>query len=130
MILDHLRDQWGKSDIEKIIKELILLVAPTQSKENNFKVSIKTEEYKDIERNELTNDVLDLAFAEVKAYFIDNEDYFQRKAVFVDEKGKEFEDNEDRSIFFVRGVLETIKKLRWTPDIIHCHGWMTALTPL
>lgn len=74
MILDHLRDQWGKSDIEKIIKELILLVAPTQSRENNFKVSIKTEEYKDIERNELTNDVLDLAFAEVKAYFIDKEE--------------------------------------------------------
>lgn len=83
MILDHLRDQWGKSDIEKIIKELILLVAPTQSKENNFKVSIKTEEYKDIERNELTNDVLDLAFAEVKAYFIDNEENNEKIKKFV-----------------------------------------------
>ena len=66
----------------------------------------------------------------MQVYFIDNEDYFQRKALFTDEKGEEFDDNEDRSIFFVRGVLETIKKLRWTPDVIHCHGWMTALTPL
>ncbi len=74
--------------------------------------------------------VASIQAARMQVYFIDNEDYFQRKAVFVDENGKEFDDNEDRSIFFVRGVLETIKKLRWTPDIIHCHGWMTALTPL
>lgn len=74
--------------------------------------------------------VASIQAARMQVYFIDNEDYFQRKAVFTDEKGEEFDDNEDRSIFFVRGVLETIKKLRWTPDIIHCHGWMTALTPL
>ncbi len=74
--------------------------------------------------------VASIQAARMQVYFIDNEDYFQRKAIFTDDNGEEFDDNEDRSIFFVRGVLETIKKLRWTPDIIHCHGWMTALTPL
>ncbi len=74
--------------------------------------------------------VASIQAARMQVYFIDNEDYFQRKALFTDEKGEEFDDNEDRSIFFVRGVLETIKKLRWTPDVIHCHGWMTALAPL
>jgi starch synthase len=66
----------------------------------------------------------------MQVYFIDNEDYFQRKATYADENGEEFADNDERSIFFVRGVMETVKKLRWIPDIIHCHGWMTALTPL
>ena len=63
-------------------------------------------------------------------YFIDNEDYFQRKFTTEDENGNSFDDNDERSIFFVRGVMETVKKLRWVPDIIHCHGWMTALAPL
>ncbi|NQX98448.1 MAG: glycogen/starch synthase, partial [Flavobacteriales bacterium] len=58
-------------------------------------------------------------------------DFFQRKAVFHDkETGKFFKDNDERAIFFVRGVLETVKKLGWVPDIIHCHGWMTSLVPL
>lgn len=73
--------------------------------------------------------VASIQSARMQVYFIDNDDFFQRKYTVSDENG-EFEDNEDRSIFFVRGVLETVKKLRWTPDIIHCHGWMTALTPL
>ena len=56
---------------------------------------------------------------------------FQRKAIFNDKKtGEFFKDNDERSIFFVRGVLETVKKLGWVPDIIHCHGWMTSLVPL
>lgn len=66
----------------------------------------------------------------LQVYFIDNEDFFQRKATFTNKEGKEFEDNDERSIFFARGVLETVKKLRWSPDIIHCHGWMSALVPL
>ncbi|MEG1585302.1 MAG: glycogen/starch synthase [Bacteroidales bacterium] len=74
--------------------------------------------------------VASIQSARMQVYFIDNEDYFQRKATLTDESGKEFEDNDERSIFFVRGVMETVKKLRWVPDIIHCHGWMTALTPL
>ena len=66
----------------------------------------------------------------MQVYFIDNEDYFQRKFITEDENGNSFDDNDERSIFFVRGVMETVKKLRWVPDIIHCHGWMTALAPL
>ncbi|MCK9156441.1 MAG: glycogen/starch synthase [Paludibacteraceae bacterium] len=73
--------------------------------------------------------VASIQAARMQVYFIDNDDFFQRKSTVSDDNG-EFMDNEDRSIFFVRGVLETVKKLRWTPDIIHCHGWMTALAPL
>ena len=74
--------------------------------------------------------VASIQAARMQIYFIDNEDFFKRKATVADDNGNEFEDNGDRSIFYVRGVLETVKKLRWIPDIIHCHGWMTALTPL
>ncbi len=68
--------------------------------------------------------------ARMQVYFIDNEDFFQRKAVLTDKEGKFFEDNDERAIFFCRGVLETVKKLGWAPDLIHCHGWMTSLIPL
>ncbi len=66
----------------------------------------------------------------VQIYFIDNDDYFSRKAVLTDEAGAWFDDNDERAIFFARGVLETVKKLRWTPDVVHCHGWFTAVTPV
>lgn len=69
MVLDHLRDQWDQTDIEKIIKELILLVAPSKSKDNNFNISISAEEFPNLEKVELTNEVLDMAYAEVNAYF-------------------------------------------------------------
>jgi starch synthase len=74
--------------------------------------------------------VASIQSARMQVYFIDNEDFFQRKAMLADDEGREFEDNDERAIFFVRGVFETIKKLRWMPDVIHCHGWLTALTPL
>jgi len=74
--------------------------------------------------------VASIQSARMQVYFIDNEDFFQRKATVADEQGNEYEDNDDRSIFYVRGVLETVKKLRWIPDVIHCHGWMAALTGL
>ena len=74
--------------------------------------------------------VASIQTARMQVYFIDNEDYFQRKAVLTDDKGKEFEDNDERAIFFARGVLETVIKLRWAPDLIHCHGWLTSLVPL
>ncbi|TVR38356.1 MAG: glycogen synthase [Cryomorphaceae bacterium] len=73
--------------------------------------------------------VASIPSARMQVYFIDNEDFFQRKAVHCDSKGKFFNDNDERSIFFVRGVIETVKKLGWAPDIIHCHGWMTAIMP-
>ncbi|MDY6800288.1 MAG: glycogen/starch synthase [Bacteroidota bacterium] len=74
--------------------------------------------------------VASIQAARMQVYFIDNEDYFQRKYTLSDENGTYFEDNDERSIFFARGVLETVKKLRWAPDIIHCHGWFTGLVPL
>lgn len=68
--------------------------------------------------------------ARMQIYFIDNEDYFLRKSVERDKNGTFFDDNDERAIFFSRGVLETVKKLGWAPDIVHCHGWMTSLVPL
>ena len=74
--------------------------------------------------------VASLQQARMQVYFIDNEDYFHRKFTFNDENGTFFDDNDERMIFFARGVLETVKKLRWAPDVIHCHGWFTSLIPL
>ncbi len=74
--------------------------------------------------------VASIQAARMQVYFIDNEDYFHRKNTVRDINEEEFEDNDERTIFFVRGVMETVKKLRWTPDVIHCLGWMTALAPL
>jgi starch synthase len=65
----------------------------------------------------------------IQVYFIDNEEFFQRKQTLVNDKGEFFADNDERSIFFCKGVLETVKKLGWSPDIVHCHGWMTSLVP-
>ncbi|MCC7232138.1 MAG: glycogen/starch synthase [Bacteroidia bacterium] len=73
--------------------------------------------------------VASIQSARMQVYFIDNEEYFQRKMIFRDAKKKFFKDNEDRMVFFCRGVLETVKKLGWAPDVIHCHGWMTSLIP-
>jgi len=66
----------------------------------------------------------------MQVYFIDNDEYFKRKAVYSDEDDKLFEDNDERMIFFAKGVVETVKKLNWAPDIIHVHGWMASLLPL
>ena len=74
--------------------------------------------------------VASISSARMQVYFIDNEDYFHRKFVFSGEDGKFFEDNDERAIFFARGVLETVKKLRWKPDVIHCQGWISHVLPL
>ena len=74
--------------------------------------------------------VASIQSARMQVYFIDNEDYFQRKHVMKDSKGNEFADNDERAIFYARGVLETVVKLRWAPDLIHCSGWLTSLVPL
>ncbi len=74
--------------------------------------------------------VTSIQAARIQIYFIDNDDYFHRRKGLADEKGVEYKDNDERCIFFARGVLETVKKLRWTPNIIHCSGWMAALAPL
>ncbi len=74
--------------------------------------------------------VASISSARMQVYFIDNEDYFHRKAVDRDASGSFFADNDERAMFFARGVLETVKKLRWKPDLVHCQGWISYLMPL
>lgn len=75
--------------------------------------------------------VASIPSARVQVYFIDNEDFFKRKATWMEpETEKYFDDNEERAIFFTRGVLETVKKLRWAPNIVHCHDWFSAIVPI
>lgn len=74
--------------------------------------------------------VASIQSARMQVYFIDNEDYFHRKAIFYDNDGNFFDDNDERAMFFARGVFETVKKLQWPPDIIHCHGWFTYMIPI
>jgi len=74
--------------------------------------------------------VASIQAARMQVYFIDNEDYFQRKHILLDEKETFFADNYERAIFFAKGVIETVKKLRWAPDLVHCQGWITGLVPL
>lgn len=74
--------------------------------------------------------VASIPSARVQIYFIDNDDYFARKATLRDTEDEYFADNDERAIFFARGVLETVKKLRWTPTIVHCHGWFSSIIPI
>ncbi len=79
--------------------------------------------------NPLIIKVASIPSARMQVYFLDNEDYFHRKYVFRDKESKFYADNDERTIFFCKGALETVKKLGWAPDIVHCHGWMTSLVP-
>ena len=83
----------------------------------------------DVDRT-LVIKVASIASARIQVYFIDNDDFFRRKQTTFDADGKFFEDNGQRAIFFARGVMETVKKLRWAPDVIHCQGWISHLVPL
>ena len=74
--------------------------------------------------------VASISAARLQVYFIDNEDYFRRKQTYFVDNGKFFADNGERAVFFARGVLETVKKLRWAPDVIHCQGWISQVLPL
>ena len=74
--------------------------------------------------------VASISAARMQVYFIDNEDYFHRKSIYHDAEGQFFKDNGERAIFFARGVLETVKKLRWAPDVIHCQGWISQILPI
>jgi starch synthase len=83
------------------------------------------------EEKPLTIKVASIPNAKLQVYFLDNEDYFQRKSVLIDPVSNVFyKDNDERAIFFCKGVIETVKKLGWQPDIIHCHDWMTSFIPL
>ena len=74
--------------------------------------------------------VASLPNARLQVYFMDNDDYFKRKAVFRNEQDTFYDDNAERMIFFCKSALETVKKFGWPPHVIHCHGWMTSLLPL
>ncbi len=74
--------------------------------------------------------VASLQAVRMQIYFIDSEDFFKRKNIFFDDEGNFYDDNDSRAIFFAKGVIETVRKLTWNPDIIHCHGWISALVPL
>ncbi|HIE16071.1 MAG TPA: glycogen synthase [Bacteroidales bacterium] len=80
--------------------------------------------------NPLIIKVASIPLARMQVYFIDNEDYFNGKKILTDENGVPYPDNLERALFFAKGIMETVKKLRWTPDIIHCSGWITHLIPL
>lgn len=73
--------------------------------------------------------VASIPAARMQVYFIDNDDYFHKRGMFADEAGNEYEDNIERAIFYARGVLETVKKLRWHPDVIYCQGWIASVVP-
>jgi starch synthase len=74
--------------------------------------------------------VASIPTAKLQVYFIDNEDYFHRKSVFHDKENRFYEDNDERAIFFCKGVIETVRKLGWAPDIVHCNDWITSFVPL
>lgn len=75
--------------------------------------------------------VASIPSARIQVYFIDNDDYFLRKGITVNPSdGKPYEDNDERSIFFARGVIETVRKLRWEPQVVHCHGWISSVIPI
>lgn len=74
--------------------------------------------------------VASIQSARMQVYFIDNEDLFHHRRGLKDAFGVEYSDNDVRTIFFCRGALETVEKLRWPPSIVQCSGWMSALVPL
>lgn len=80
--------------------------------------------------NPLIIKVASLPSARMQVYFLDNEEYFQRKTIFRDAKENFHADNDERMIFFCKGAIETVKKLGWMPDVVHCFGWMTSLVPM
>lgn len=82
------------------------------------------------EEKPLVIKVASIPNAKLQVYFIDNEDYFHRKSVFFDKENKFYEDNDERAIFFCKGTIETVRKLGWSPDIVHCNDWMTSLIPM
>lgn len=73
--------------------------------------------------------VASLPGTRMQVYFLDNDEFFKRKQLFENADGNFFEDNLDRTLFFCKGVVETVKKFGWAPDIVHAHGWMTSFLP-
>lgn len=74
--------------------------------------------------------VASIQAARMQVYFIDNDDYFTHRDVYCDSRGREYDDNGERAFFFARGVAETIRKLRWVPDVVYCQGWFAGIAPV
>ena len=66
----------------------------------------------------------------LQVYFIDNDEYFPKRQMFHEEDGSFMTNNDERMIFYCKGVIETVRKLGWKPDVIHCQGWFTSLVPM
>ncbi len=82
------------------------------------------------EEKPLTIKVASIPNVRLQVYFLDNEDYFKRKSALTNPSDNTFHpDNDERAIFFCKGVIETVRKLGWAPDVIHCHDWMTSFLP-
>lgn len=73
--------------------------------------------------------VASIASARIQVYFIDNDDFMKNRQMLLDANGRMYKDNVERAMFFARGSLETVKKLRWVPEVIHCMGFMSSLAP-
>ena len=72
--------------------------------------------------------VASIPVSRLSVYFIDNDDYFL--SMDADTRGDDESENGERAIFFARAVLQTVMKMRWVPDVIHCQGWMSAFVPM
>ncbi len=67
----------------------------------------------------------------VQVYFLSNDKYFNRGGLYSHPDTKQYyPDNDERFIFFCRGILETLKRLGWQPKIIHCNDWQCGLIPV
>ena len=84
----------------------------------------------DVTDHPLIIKVASIPSAHMQVYFIDNDDYYSKRRMTLNEKEVEYTDNAERAVFYARGVLETVKKLKWTPDVIHCQGWISSIIPL
>lgn len=74
--------------------------------------------------------VASIQSARMPVYFIDNDECFMKRLEVNDPHGQEYPDNAERAVFYARGIIETIKKMRWNPDVVICQGWASVVAPI